>query len=337
MKSIIGKMYKRINNENARRGLFFVGLCVVGIILGVLMLPLTVVPADLSLIKILLTSPPIIILNVFPVLCTLLICYFISNTVWVSTLITALFWGVIAEINRFKLFYRDDPFVFEDVFLAREAKEMAGRYSLFLDKATMIILICVIVLVIFCFFFLKRKLKRKVTRLLGTVLTTVLLCGGCSLLYFETGDLYNSLWNSEFGNMWKSANQYMSRGYIYSFIHSIPDAISLPPEGYNKKDVETLLSRYEDVDLPEDKKVNIIGIMLEAYCDLSVYDSIDFCEDPYYNFHRLQEESYHGDLYTNIFAAGTVLTERSFLTGYSDSDLNTSNTQSYVRYFNEWE
>ena len=80
----------------------------------------------------------------------------------------------------------------------------------------------------------------------------------------------------------------------------------------NEKQVKTILSNYEEVDMPEEKKVNIVSIMLEAYCDLSVYDGITFSVDPYQNFHKLQEISCHGSLYTNIFAGGTIATERSF-------------------------
>ncbi len=48
------------------------------------------------------------------------------------------------------------------------------------------------------------------------------------------------------------------------------------PDGYNKKEIENSLKDIKEDDIPEDKKVNIIAIMMEAYGDFSVYPQIEF-------------------------------------------------------------
>ncbi len=127
----------------------------------------------------------------------------------------------------------------------------------------------------------------------------------------------------------------MARGTIYSFVRSIQDAIIVKPDGYNKSIVTAKLDEYEDVMVDKDKQANVISIMLEAYNDFSDFNEVELVADPYVAFHELQENSYHGKLFTNIFAAGTIQTERSFLTGYSDSTYKERNVTSYVRYFND--
>ncbi|MCQ2749958.1 MAG: hypothetical protein MJ246_08525 [Clostridia bacterium] len=60
------------------------------------------------------------------------------------------------------------------------------------------------------------------------------------------------------------------------------DGINTPPEGYDEKEIEEELSKYEEDTIPEDKKVNVVAIMLEAYNDFSVFkDEIPFTEDIY--------------------------------------------------------
>lgn len=85
------------------------------------------------------------------------------------------------------------------------------------------------------------------------------------------------------------------------------------------------------------KKISIIAIMMEAYGDFSIYPQLEFNSenDPYAAFNRVKEISYHGNLLTDIFAAGTVRTERRFITGADTYPDLRKNTYSYARYFTE--
>ena len=66
-----------------------------------------------------------------------------------------------------------------------------------------------------------------------------------------------------------------------------------------------------------------MGVMLEAFCDLTDFDAIagfDTVQEVYAPWHALEEQSLSGRLLTNIFAGGTVDTEWGFLTGASEHD-----------------
>ena len=90
------------------------------------------------------------------------------------------------------------------------------------------------------------------------------------------------------------------------FIHSAKTAVEKAPDGYDKGESAAYLASFEDSYIPEDKKVNIIAIMLEAYNDFSKFGTLEFGTDPYEYFHSLQSESLHGELVPNIFAGGTI-------------------------------
>lgn len=309
------------------------GLLFLSVLLGICMLVLTVVPCDVSLIGELLTSPLVVALNIWPLFCVMALLFFLSARPWVSFSITALLAFIIAEVNRFKMIFRDTPFVFEDVLLVSEATKMTEHYALYLDEVSLCTLLFIVLGAVFCFFFFKVKQMKPWVRVAGVTGAVLSLVLSCNFLYFGNVYIHDITWNDAFKPAWKAGNQAMCRGVIYSFMESMPEAIMMPPEGYDKKEAAAMLSAYDTVPLEDEKKVHFISIMLEAYNDLSRFDSIEFAIDPYQNFHRLQKQAYSGRLYTNVFAGGTVETERAFLTGYGDTNFHNKNVESYVRYF----
>jgi len=133
-------------------------------------------------------------------------------------------------------------------------------------------------------------------------------------------------------NIWSHTQQFQSKGFVYPFIYSITSARERVLEGYDEAKAIEELSKYEYKNIPDDKKVNIIAIMLEAYNDFSKFENVEFVIDPYANFHEIQKESIHGKLITNIFAGDTIQTERSFITGYNDHPKYFSKTNSFIWY-----
>ena len=309
-------------------------LLIIGVLaVSVSALVLSVVPRNSELFWVLMSDRTTVLLNTLPIALLTAVLYFATGRAWISFLSTSLLTFVIAEINFYKISFRDDPFVFSDIFLIGEAKEMTGEYKLFWDWPSMAVLGIIAGFTVLLFFFAKARPKLAITRFALTFVLCVAILGTGKNYYISNNKLYNAMWHEEFGNKWKDANQYMSRGVIYSFIRSIKDASNAPPDEYDESIAKDTLSKYQDSDIPDNKKVHTISIMLEAYNDFSKFEGIDFENDPYKNFHALQKDSYSGKLYTNIFSAGTIDTERAFLTGYSDTDLKKKTTPSHVQYF----
>ena len=74
---------------------------------------------------------------------------------------------------------------------------------------------------------------------------------------------------------------------------------------------------------------------LEAFCDLSGLTDRITGADPYAEYHALLDESFHGRLLPNVFAGGTIDTERCVLTGFSRLESFRRPSWSYARYFAE--
>ena len=275
-------------------------------------------------------SPILLCLNLLPPMLLAAALYGILGRPWLAQLLTAIPVMALSLGNYYKLAFRDDPVVATDLLILGEAGQMAGRYQLFLNKRIAAVLI-LCALSVAALFLLARGLPRWRGRLAGALIP--LAIAGALIPTYADDQLYSDTAQLEHLNQWVATHQYLSHGLLYPFLHSVKDALPTPPEGYSAQDAAGLLSQYEDGDIPEERKVNLVGIMLEAFADFSVFDQIEFQQDVYADFHALQAESYSGNLITNIFAGGTVNTERAFLTGFSSEDPNfRTDTSSYVWY-----
>ncbi len=279
-----------------------------------------------------LSQPLLIVLNLLPPVVLCLFLYFLFHRAWLAYAVTAAVVYVLSLANWFKLTFRDDPVMFGDLFLVQEAGNMLGRYSLFVTTTMVLSALLLILGGVVLFFFARGRIRRMPLRL-GLAALVLVLCLPLSRLY-TSEDLYNDRTeNPALLNRWAATQLYTSKGLLYPFLHSVASTVDTPPDGYRKEAVEAQLAAYTDADIPADKKVDVLGVMLEAFNDFSKFDQIQFAQDVYADFHALEAESYTGNLVTSIFAGGTVATERAFLTGMSDLGSLRGRTNSYAWYF----
>lgn len=275
----------------------------------------------------------IFVLNILPIIIFIFILYVIIGKSWISYFLGGVFSYIISLCNYYKLFFRDDPLMFEDVLLTREVTNMVGTYSLFVDKKVVVACLSVVLGTILLYMFFKEEKcywKKRIT--IGTAIFIIafVLCP-----MYKNNKIYSKCDNYAALNKNSATQNYVAHGFIYPLLYSVFQSNDSAPEGYDEQQVIDMLAEYIDSDIPEDKRVNIIVVMREAYVDFSQYniDSLD-CSG-YEWYHQLRQESYSGDLYVNVFAGGTVHTEREFLTGdYMVRDFR-GNTDSYVWYFRD--
>lgn len=302
--------------------------------LGLVSLILALGHYSLDLFRGYYERPLIMVLNLLPVIALLLLWYGVTGRTHWAFLITALLVLGFSVGNYYKLVFRDDPLMFADLFLLKEAGNMAGKYSLFLDWKLILALLCAVAGFLFLFFLVRGRpgwRGRLACGLGGAIALAVL----CPILLNARAYNVSTAYYDRLTNRWSSTQQYIAHGFLYPFVHSVTEAFETPPDGYDQRHAAELLARYEDADIPEDKKVNVVGIMLEAYNDFTRFGTPELAQDVYAVWHGLEAEGCSGNLVTNIFAGGTVDTERCFLTGYSSLTSFRSATNSYVWYFRD--
>ena len=278
-------------------------------------------------------NPWIAFLNLAPVVLLTALLYFLTGR-------AALAYGISAVIvmgftmgSWFKLQFRNDPLYFEELLYLREAGNMTGQYHLFFT-VSMAAALALLLAGLAALLLLVRGRPGKWVRL-GGAAAVLLLCIPMGRLLLSE-DLYSSATaNNALINRWSETQVYVSKGFVYPFLHSITVDSVEPPEGYDETATEDLLHSYTGADIPAGQQVDLITIQLEAFADFSRFENVEGIdwESAYADYHALEAESYTGDLITNIFAGGTVDTERAFLTGYTDLWNFRTNTNSYGWYF----
>ncbi len=282
-------------------------------------------------------KPLILVLNLLPPVLLIWLFYFITGRAWSAFLGSFLPSIGIALVNYYKIRLRSDPLLAVDLRLAAEAGNIVGGYTLDLNWLVWLALGCLLAGTLIAALLIGRKVRGWKPRLLGTAVFLGLTAASVPLLFTRT-DVYKRADNPELINPWSDVEVFVSKGCLYPFLYSSRDMFPSPPEGYNEEEAAALLGQYEDADIPEERKVSVLGVMLEAFCDLTdlpLLKDQETVTQVYAPWHALEEQSVSGDLLTNIFAGGTVDTEWGFLTGYSAHDEFRRNTDSYVWYLKE--
>ena len=302
--------------------------------LSLVSLLLALGPYSLGLVRGYFECPLILLLNFLPCLVLLLFLYGLTGRSGCSFLITAGITLGFSVANYYKLMFRDDPLMFADLLLIKEAGNMAGKYKLFLDWKLIVMLLCVAGGWAFLHFLVR---GRPGARMRAVVAVAAAAAGAGLTGIYLSDTVYDThaAYYERLANRWSSTQQYIAHGFLYPFLHSITDAVETPPEGYDAKAAAAVMEGYEDADIPEGEKVNIVAIMLEAYNDFTKFGTPNLAQDVYAVWHELEAEGYSGNLVTNIFAGGTVDTERCFLTGYSTLGNFRGRTNAYPWYFRE--
>ena len=307
-------------------------LIVSGIGMGIMNLYFGTGRYKLELLKFYFDSKqPLLLLNVLPFVILILFLWLLTNRAWISFLLTGIFTLIYSWAEYWKLMGRSDPVIAEDLTIIGEGMQMGTKYIMITWQ---IVLSAVLVLAgtLFFFFFLRGRFSRRWVGLCAAILPI----GASFLLYtnvYTDQKLYKSFPCWEKLNKWADCNQFISRGSMYPFLYSVQATIVKPPDGYTTKAAVQMLEAYATDDIPEERKVNVIVIMGEAFSDLSQYTNRITGADPYVSYHKLREQSFHGKLVTNIFAAGTINSERCVLTGFPYLTNFRRASWSYARYF----
>ena len=210
-------------------------------------------------------------LNIAPVILLIFLFYGILGTAATAYAFGSVITLVISLCNYYKLVFRDDPLLFEDILIIREAANMTGTYELFLN-AKIIGIILVTVGILFLLYKAEKRLGKKCSSK-KRVITILLTVGICGVLYpvYQKDKVYTSFQNYQTLNANSQTQIFVSHGFIYPFIYSISQNKDKAPEGYNEKDAVAYLAAYSEEDIPAAQKVNVFAVMREAYVDFSQY------------------------------------------------------------------
>lgn len=277
-------------------------------------------------------TPLIAALNLLPVLLLSLLFYAAFARTWAAFLASGLITGLLAAANYYLLLFRDDPLMAQDILDISTGLGFAGKYSLVPDVWLGAVIVCFFLAMGFLLLFCRGRGAGKKLRL--SLLAFVLLAAYPVTLLYASDKVYQEkARNFNYFNQWSDTQQFVSRGFLYPFFHSVKALIPQPPAGYDEQEAEALLSAFRDEDMRSERKFDLVLLQLEAFADFSRFEGMEgvdlsFLEE----YHALEQQGIAGDLITNIFAGGTVDTERCALTGTTCLESYRSKSNSYAWY-----
>lgn len=289
-------------------------------------------------------SPLVLLLNVLPVILLMGLLCFLTNRVMLSCIAGTVICGILTSIDYAKVMLRSEPLYVADITSAAAAVKIIGRYKIILSGAAVAGLLSFLALIVIAILLCRkeREVFPKRHRVIG--IAACILCFCAWLLLAGNTNLYSATGseNSEFGTV----ITYMDHGFLYPLTYTESDRQRAQRMNHHS---EVGSDSYQDEsftekDIPPEKRVHVLGIMLEAFSDLSELESPYLASNRplqaiYEKWHSIEAMGYSGDMISNGFAGGTAHMEWEFLTGvsayypFAQGDMELKNT--YVKYFSE--
>lgn len=278
----------------------------------------------------------IVLLNLTPVILLAFLFYFLFGAPRAACIATTAVVMGLTFANYYLIRLRDDPLSFGDLLNIKEAISITKKqkYNLMPDTRMWIGIGCILLGILILSLVVRHPAKIRFSlRMLGFLICLGLLIP-LSILCGDDKTYSQKTVNNDAINQWSATQVYVSKGFVYPFLHSITSDVLDKPDSYRAVEAKLALSKYTDADIPKEKKVSVVTVQMEAFADFSGSGVKGVNWDKAYGtYHQILKQSLSGSLLTNIFAGGTVNTERCFLTGFAQLKNFRSATNSYARYF----
>ena len=262
----------------------------------------------------------LIFLNYIPIPLVMLLLYFISGNCIFASGISMLVFTVGAYANGVKTILRQDPLIPSDLSSITEVGSILSSYD---EKYMELAMAAVFAIVVICaaafIFFKKSDSLTGKKRIAGSAACFILFAGLLNTVYANSA-LYGSFGVE--GNIYFKVNQYMSKGFLYSFLYDVNNLKVEKPGGYDRTEFVKAYSDAQESERGDDSVLpNIIMVMSEAFSDVSNSDflSFDGFDDPleFYNDFISRDDVVSGHIVVPNFGGGTSDTEFDVLTGCS--------------------
>ena len=246
------------------------------------------------------------------------------RAVWALRIETALVL-VAGLANYYVISFRGNPIVPWDFLSLHTAVSVAGEYSYRLGSRQIILVILFVVLFV-AEGFVKLRLDRKrwIAKTVSGVGAALVIAGMTWVVSQDA--LVTKLQLYPF--LFTPNVMYERNGFAVTFLMDLRYLSVKKPDGYNREEVEKLLSdcdsEFSWVDTENNPKLdskplpNVFVIMDEAFSDVSVLGSFQESEDALPFVHRLQngeDGALTGMLQVSVKGGNTANTEFEFLTG----------------------
>ena len=215
------------------------------------------------------------------------------------------------------LHFRGTPFLPIDIYAAKTATAVVGRYTLVLTNYMVFGIVVFACIICLATNFLEKTDEKTIVSVFKSVLSAAAAI--IVVIWFWNSDPIQSL-----GYGFSTLNQaqyfnYFTYGTAASFFENIKHSVLRKPDGYTPETAEAILNDFSAT-AGNGEQPNIIIVMNESFCDYSMWGNdigIAGGQSCAPFFESLCRDYYHGRLLVSTMGGGTCNTEFETLTGCS--------------------
>ncbi|HPO49832.1 MAG TPA: sulfatase-like hydrolase/transferase, partial [Spirochaetota bacterium] len=225
---------------------------------------------------------------------------------------------IISFINYSKLFYRGEPFVINDLYLAKELFKIMNKYNFVVIKEVYFAIVIFIVLLTLLLFIGRIGLKKRV-RFLFFAPSLLIFLFFLNFFVISDASFLNKVYQKDLFN---AEAEYKSNGFLIFFLGRAKLAQIKAPDSYSQNNVKKYaaeLNYSEDIDysqVDDSSKPNVIVIMNEAFWNPDYMTGVKLNIDPLEKI-RQDKDITIGSLISPVMGGATSQVEYEFLTGKS--------------------
>ncbi len=277
-----------------------------------------------------LRSPALIVLNALPVGLLLLTVAFLFRNLFFAAAAVNLFVGGLSIANRIKITVRDEPVFPRDFALLKEVGSAVESYDIHFPVYVLAVVlgVTVVLAVLGVLVGVKPCPVEKLRGWKGSLLGAA-GCGAALVLLIVTVLGSDALYNSfPTTNAYRMSVLFNENGFPYSYCRQFTTYLVDKPEGYSRGEAEKWDSAPGEGG--QEKDINVVMVMDEAFSDLTDAAVFRFEDDPLANLHAIQADHHavSGRVVVPGFAGGTANTEFDVLTGMQTNALSPTTTSS---------
>lgn len=270
-------------------------------------------------------NPFTLFFNFLPVWVFTVVMAMLFRSLRIAVALNGLFWFSLALANTVKILYRRATLRPEDILLVKPMLKIAPHYMKELDMK--IAALAILGLAVFLLF---ARLMPKIryaptTRIIAALIFIGIGTLSVNVVYADTPlykDQYKkneARWADTSGITYRlHSDRYQANGLMYSFSYWSQFHFGFSNENYDAKKAQAMADARPTVNIPADKKVHVITILLESFKDFSpeaLPSTLQMTDDPYAPFHELMRQCYGGTMISDVYGGGTINIETSVLTG----------------------
>lgn len=235
-------------------------------------------------------------------------------------------WCILAFVSNINSFFKSTPLIFEDIFLFKEATNIASKY---VNKTVIINIFLIITFIILISIFTIKYFYNTNIKIFNTHNKFL------NLFYYALFLISFLILKINLFNYGKSitytvsdfnlTDTYNKNGFFYSFYRSTDifflNNTNLDYDVNKVIEIKNKLKEYNSSNkYPKD---NIILIQLESIFDPFKLNDVKFSQDPLKNYRELSKNNTSGEIIVPVIGGGTIQTEFEILTGISMEKLYT--------------